>query len=65
MITYRFYGSVLIFGRFVGFYSAETTATSKAKAISNLKYRFRKENNIAYNTPISFDGDFTIIKQPF
>lgn len=38
----------------------ETYAPSKAKAISNLKYRFRKENNLQMYTPIDFDGDWCI-----
>lgn len=57
---YSFRGDVLKFGTVVCFnWKAETFAPSKAKAISNLKYRFKKENGLFMQTPLELVGKIT------
>lgn len=59
---YTFDGAVYVFNRLVeARWTATTTAPTKAKAISNLKYRFRKLSGLVNNIPIVFEGHFTTI----
>jgi len=42
-------------------WKAETYATSKAKAVANLKYRFRKAYNVEMYTPLDLPGKWTTV----
>lgn len=44
-------------------WTAETIASSEKKALSNFKYRFKKENNMASNSKIDLPGRITIIEE--
>ena len=54
---YSFVGSVLKFGSLVcDDWKAETFAPSKAKALSNFKYRFKRENDLVPSVNIELVG---------
>lgn len=60
MYHYVFIGAVAIHGNVVmDNWEAHTVASSEARAISNLKYRFRKQFNYVRNIPVSLIGDIT------
>ena len=60
-ITYIYDGPVLYFDKCIALkWKGSTTASSKQKAISNLSYQFKKENNMAPNTKISLPGQIKI-----
>lgn len=60
MKKYTFSGAVLVFGRIAtDDWSASTMAPTKRKAISNLKYRFKMQNNYIPETPITFEGEIS------
>ena len=55
---YTYMGPVYVFDRLVADrWTGSTWAVSKEKAITNLKYRFRKDNRIENYTPISMPGE--------
>lgn len=56
MKKYTFVGYVLSYGRILGRTRLETIATSRQKAMANMKYQFRVMNNISCNVPLTFDG---------
>ena len=57
---YSFSGAVLKFGKLIcDNWEAETFALSKSKAMSNFKYRFKKENNLASFANIELVGKIT------
>lgn len=57
---YEYVGAVCVFGRTVtDRWRASTYAPSEAKAISNLKYRFRTNMGLATHVPIKMDGKIT------
>ena len=57
MQKYTFVGSVTKFDILLcSKWEASTYAPTKEKAISNLKYRFKKENGIAYSVPVQLVG---------
>lgn len=59
---YKFSGCVLRFGRVIERnWSAVTYATSERKALNNLTYRYKKENNFDRNANITLDGSLTIV----
>ena len=59
---YSFSGAVLKYGIPVcNNWKAETVAPSKEKAISNLKYRFKKEANLIPSIPIELVGQIVAV----
>lgn len=55
MARYAYNGRVKVFDKIVNHcYSAETTAPSRAKAESNMKYRYKKEHNLVANAKVIF-----------
>lgn len=55
---FTFIGAVLKYGKpFCDKWEASTMAETRAKAISNLKYRFKKQFNLIASVPIEFIGD--------
>ena len=61
MAKYVYEGPVMVFGKFVGNWRGETIADSERKAISNLSYQFRKQNNRASNTVVDFPNKLKIV----
>lgn len=58
---YTYEGEVYAFNNLAArHWKASTWAASEAKAISNLKYRFRKAAGMVSNIPITFIGKITI-----
>ena len=58
---YTFSGSVTKNGVIVcSHWVAETVAPTKAKATSNLKYRFKQENGIVPQIPIELVGSLAV-----
>lgn len=56
-MKYRYEGPVYEHDRLVSDrWIAETTANSSSKAISNLAYRWKKENNKQAYTPVKLPG---------
>lgn len=54
---YTYQGPVMFFDKCIErFWSASTFATSAKKAISNLKYRYKQDFNLADNAKISLPG---------
>lgn len=61
MLTYSYEGPVVMHGKCVQHeWKATTTAPSQSRAISNLKYRWRKENNYVNNIPLELPGTITV-----
>ena len=59
---YSFSGAVLKYGTPVcSNWKAETVAPSKEKAISNFKYRFKKEANLIPSVPIELVGQIAAV----
>ena len=57
--TYR--GAVYAFGNLVtAHWEASTWAISEAKAVANLKYRFRKYAGIVNHVPITFSEKLVV-----
>ena len=58
MIKYSFSGQVYIFYSQLAerHWTGETYAKSEAKAITNLKYQYRKANGLSMNTPVDLEG---------
>ena len=54
---YSYKGAVYVFGSLVStHWEASTWAVSEAKAVSNLKYQFRKHAGVVNSAPITFSG---------
>lgn len=55
---YSYKGSVTIFYSQLAerCWEGQTYAPSESKALSNLKYQYRKLMGLSYNTPIDLDG---------
>ncbi len=56
MNRYSYDGPVEMFDKFIGYWKAETYAETEKKAMSNLKYRYKKENGLVANTKIALTG---------
>lgn len=57
MKIYAFTGAVYVFGRLVtSKWEASTVAATEARAMSNLKFRFRKDNNFCPTVPVKLSG---------
>lgn len=56
MKKYTFVGAVLSHGKILGNDVLETMAPTKEKAIANIKYQFRKKNNIVSAIPLTLAG---------
>ena len=62
MSTYMYIGPVMEFDRCIADrWVAYTTAVSKAKALSNLKYQFKKETNRVPGVKISLPGKLEVV----
>lgn len=58
MAVYRYSGPVWKYDRLVAdIWEGVTTAPTKRRAISNLKYRFRQEAEYSKEVPIVLDDD--------
>ncbi len=58
---YTYEGAVYAFDNLAArHWKASTWAVSEARAISNLKYRFRQSAGMVHHTPITFDGRLTV-----
>lgn len=60
--TYEYVGPVMIFNqcvadRWVGY----TTAASKGRALSNLKYQFKKETNRIPSSKVDLPGKLSVV----
>ena len=63
MIRYAYQGPVMVFDQCVNDnWKAETMAVSKAKALSNLKYRWKKENNRVSNCVVTLPGKLVAVE---
>lgn len=61
MEKYIYDGPVMLFDRCItNHWKAETIAVSPAKAKNNLKYRFKKENNLLSTSKIDLPGTIFI-----
>ena len=61
MALYSYNGPVLEFDRVIANnWQAQTTATSEAKARTNLAYRFKKENGKVPRTKITLPGKIVV-----
>lgn len=61
---YEYCGPVLKFGNVIQFeWKTETWARSKKKALSNLAYRFKRDNNMVPSTVISLPGKLTEVEE--
>jgi len=61
MYRYKYRGSVYIFNKCVSSYwEATTYATSKQKALSNLKFRFKKILGKVAQVKVYLPGEITI-----
>lgn len=59
---YTYKGAVYAFDNLIAaHWEASTWATSEAKAVSNLKHRFRKTAGLVNYTPITFSGKITVL----
>lgn len=58
MSKYSFSGQVFIFySQLVErHWTGQTYAVSEAKAITNLKYQYRKANGLSMSTPVDLEG---------
>ena len=62
MNRYSYEGPVMQFERIVqNNWKVETTAPSEKKALSNLSYRWKKENGLTANNKISLPGKLKIV----
>lgn len=62
-MVFAYEGPVYEFNQLVAEkWKAETTAVTKVKAISNLAYRWKKENNKPAYTPVKLTGQVKEIK---
>ena len=60
---YSYKGPVCEFGRCIApVWTAETSATSKRKAKSNLAYRFKRENNKIATAKITLPGEIVVVE---
>lgn len=60
---YTYEGPVYVFDTLAErSWKASTIAVSEAKAVSNLKYRFRKESGLVNNIPIKLIGKIQTAK---
>ncbi len=58
---YTYKGAVYVFKNLVATkWEASTWAISEAKAIANLKYRFKQSAGIVSHTPITFSGELLV-----
>ena len=58
---YTYEGAVYAFDNLASsHWTASTWAVSESRAISNLKYRFRRFAGMVNNTPITFSGKLTV-----
>lgn len=55
---YKYSGPVYKFDKYVGDWEATTWAVSSAKALANLSYRYKTENNLVPGTRILLDPDY-------
>ena len=61
MAKYEYNGAVMLFDRCIAYIkSAETTASSEAKARSNIAYRWKKENGYGPNQKITLQGNLIL-----
>jgi hypothetical protein len=59
---YSYKGSVCEFGRCIAnIWTAETTATSKKKALSNLAFQFKRDNNKIKTAKITLDPSKLVV----
>lgn len=57
MIRYAYQGPVMVFDKCVNDnWKAETMAVSRGKAMSNLKYRWKKENDRIVSCKVTLPG---------
>lgn len=58
---YTYKGAVYVFNNIVAnYWEASTWAISEAKAVANLKYRFRKDTGMVNSVPITLTGKITV-----
>lgn len=59
---YTYKGAVYTYGNnlMTSNWEASTWAISSAKAVANLKYRFRKMTGLTHQVPVSLPGKLTI-----
>ena len=61
MAKYEYSGPVMLFDKCIAYIkSAETIATSEAKARSNIAYRWKKENGYGPNQKITLRGNLVL-----
>lgn len=64
MTKYSYKGPVMEFDRCIANnWEASTWAVSPKKALCNLTYRFKQENNRTANTKISLPGKLTVVEE--
>lgn len=54
---FRYNGQVIQFGRSLGYFQADTWATSAAKARSNILYQFKKANNMMPSCKLELEAE--------
>lgn len=60
---YSYKGPVCEFGRVIdSMWTAETSAPSKEKAISNLAFQFKRDNNKIRTAKITLPGKLTVVE---
>lgn len=62
MPKYLYDGPVMVFGKLAGNWRGETFAHSEEKALSNLAFQFKKQNNRSVNTVIDFPNKLKVIQ---
>lgn len=61
-MIFHYKGAVTLFGRIIAFqWEATTRATSMAKAISNLKFQYRRAFGLEMNVPIQLVEKVTTV----
>ena len=55
---YKYDGPVYQFDKWICNWRGETWASSDGKALSNLAYRFKTQNNMMPNTGVKLDPDY-------
>ncbi len=55
---YKYDGPIYKFDKFLCNWQGETWAVSDSKALSNLAYRFKTQNNMMPNAGIKLDPDY-------
>lgn len=61
MHKYTYSGAIMIFNKYAGHVSLETSTETEAKARNNFKYQVRHKADVMPNAPVTLLGEIKLI----